>query len=36
MEIPNNEWVKIALDIIKRGNTAEVKREKNNIVVIEI
>ena len=36
METPNNEWVKIVLDIIKRGNTAEVKREKNNIVVIEI
>lgn len=35
METPN-EWVKIVLDILKRGNTAEVKREKDNIVVVEI
>lgn len=36
METPNNEWIKTVLDIIKRGNAAEIKREKDNIVVVEI
>lgn len=36
METPKNDWVKTVLDILKRGNTAEVKREKDNIVVVEI
>ncbi len=36
MLIQNSEWIKTVLDIIKRGNAAEVKREKDNIVVVEI
>lgn len=36
MGTADNEWLKIVLDIIRRGNVAEVKREKDNIVVIEI
>lgn len=41
MEIPNQtptneEWVQSVLEIIKRGNVAEVKREKDKIVIIEI
>lgn len=29
------EW-DIILDILKRGNTAEIKKEKGNIVIVEI
>lgn len=32
----NNSWVDTVEAIIKRGNVAEIKREKDNIVVIEI
>ncbi len=32
----NNSWVDTVESIIKRGNVAEIKREKDNIVVIEI
>lgn len=32
----NSETVKIILDIIKKGNTAEVKKENGNIVIVEI
>lgn len=33
---PNNDWVLAVKTIIKRGNVAEVKKEKDNIVVVEI
>lgn len=33
---PNNDWVLAIETIIKRGNVAEVKKEKDNIVVVEI
>lgn len=29
-------WIDYVQEIIRRGNVAEVKREKDNIVVIEI
>ena len=32
----NDELVQVILDILKRGNSAEVKKEKDNIVVVEI
>lgn len=32
----NNAWVEAVIEIIKHGNAAEVKREKDNIVVVEI
>lgn len=31
-----NDWVEQVVEIVKRGNVAEVKREKDNIVVVEI
>lgn len=31
-----NNWVDSVKEILKRGNVAEVKREKDNVVVIEI
>lgn len=34
--LPNNEWISTIESIIKRGNVAEVKKEKDNIVVVEI
>jgi len=39
MEATNNrknDWQSVVEDIIKRGNVAEVKREQNKIVVVEI
>lgn len=33
---PNKDWVLAIEAIIKRGNVAEVKKEKDNIVVVEI
>jgi hypothetical protein len=33
---PNKDWVLAIETIIKRGNVAEVKKEKDNIVVVEI
>ena len=30
------DWTETVKQILQRGNVAEVKREKNNIVVIEI
>lgn len=33
---PNKNWIDYVQEIIRRGNVAEVKREKDNIVVIEI
>lgn len=32
----NEKWISVVQEIIRRGNVAEVKREKDNIVVIEI
>lgn len=32
----NEKWINTVQEIIRRGNVAEVKREKDNIVVIEI
>lgn len=32
----NNAWVADVVEIVKRGNVVEVKREKDNIVVVEI
>lgn len=32
----NEKWINAVQEIIRRGNVAEVKREKDNIVVIEI
>ena len=32
----NDDWTTSVQEIIRRGNVAEVKREKDNIVVIEI
>lgn len=32
----SNAWVADVVEIVKRGNVAEVKREKDNIVVVEI
>ena len=29
-------WVDEVIAILKRGNSAEIKREKNNIVIVEI
>lgn len=31
-----NNWVDSVKEILKHGNVAEVKREKDNVVVIEI
>lgn len=36
MKAQKNDWTEIVLDILKRGNSAEVKREKDKIVVVEI
>lgn len=33
---PKNDWVEQVVEIVKRGNVAEVKREKDNIVIVEI
>lgn len=33
---PTKNWIDYVQEIIRRGNVAEVKREKDNIVVIEI
>lgn len=30
------DWVNVVIKILKRGNAAEVKREKDNLVVVEI
>ncbi len=35
-QMKNNDWVNVVNDIIKKGGVAEVKMEKDNIVVIEI
>lgn len=32
----SDDWIQIIESILKRGNVAEVKREKDNIVVVEI
>lgn len=32
----DNSWIAFVNEILKKGNVAEVKREKDNIVVIEI
>lgn len=32
----DDRWTEVVIAILKRGNSAEVKREKNNIVVVEI
>lgn len=34
--VMNNDWVEVVNNIIKKGGVAEIKKEKNNIVVIEI
>lgn len=36
METQTNDWQAVVKNIIERGNIAEVKREQNKIVVIEI
>lgn len=33
---PKNDWSETVSEILKQGNVAEVKREKDNIVVVEI
>lgn len=32
----SEDWIASVKEIVKRGNVAEVKRERENIVVIEI
>ena len=32
----NEDWIASVKEIVKHGNVAEVKRERENIVVIEI
>ena len=32
----NNNWITSVKEILQRGNVAEVKREKDNVVVVEI
>ena len=34
--LPENNWIASVIEILKQGNVAEVKREKDNVVVIEI
>lgn len=34
--LQNKELLQAIVEILKRGNTAEVKKEKDNIVVVEI
>jgi|GEM_PF-6081981 len=34
--LSQNNWIASVIEILKQGNVAEVKREKDNVVVIEI
>ncbi len=35
-ETKNNEWVAVVMEIISRGNSAEVRQERDKIVVVEL